>query len=53
METYASLCDVSGRSKEEKRAQTILEKTTKDNSERYEIGLLWANDNPDLLKNYY
>ena len=35
METYASVCDVSGRSKEEKRA---LEKITEHNSERCEVG---------------
>ena len=53
METYASVCDVSGRSKEEKRAQAILEKTTQQNGERYEVGLLWADDNPNLPNNYY
>ena len=53
METYASVCDVSGRSKEEKRALSILERTTKHNGERYEVGLMWADDNPDLPNNYY
>ena len=53
MGTYASVCDVSGRSKEEKRAQAILEKTTKLNGERYEVGFLWADDNPNLPNNYY
>ena len=53
METYASVCDVSGRSKEEMRAQAILEKTTKHNGERYEVGPLWADDNPNLPNNYY
>ena len=53
METYASVCDVSGRSKEEKRAQTILENTTKHNGKRYEVGLLWADNNPNLPNNYH
>ena len=53
MDTYASVCDVSGRSKEEKRAQAILEKTTKHYGERYEVGLLWADDNPSLPNDYY
>ena len=53
METYASVCDVSGRSKEEKGTQAILEKTTKHNGEHYEVGLLWADDNHNLPNNYY
>ena len=53
METYASVCDVSDRSKEEKRAMSILERTTKQNGERYEVGLMWADDNPKLSNNYY
>ena len=53
METYASVCDVSGRSKEEKRAQAIFEKTTTQYGERYEVGLLWADDNPSLPNIYY
>ena len=53
METYASVCDVSGRSKEEKRVQAISEKTTKHNGERYEVGPLCADDNPNLPNNYY
>ena len=53
MVTYASVCDVSGRSKEEKRALPILERTTKHNGERYEVGLMWADDNPDLPNNFY
>ena len=51
METYASVCDISGRFKEEKRAQAILEKTTKHNGECYEVGLQWAYDNPRLPNN--
>ena len=53
METYASVCDVSGRSKEDKRAQAIFEKTTTQYGERYEVGLLWADDNPSLPNIYY
>ena len=53
METYASVCDVSGRSKEEERALSILERTTKHNGERDEGSLMWADDNLDLPNNYY
>ena len=52
METYFSVGNVTGKSKEEKRALSILEKTTKHNGERYEVGLLWAEDEPSL-PNYY
>ena len=53
METYSSVCNVTGKSKEEKRALSILEKSTKHNGERYEVGLLWADDEPNLPNNYY
>ena len=53
METCASVCDVSGRSNEEKRAQAILEKTNNHNGERYEVGLLWTDNNPSLPIKYY
>ena len=53
METYASVCNVSGKSKEDKRAISLLEKTTRHNGERYEVGLLWAEDKPNLPNNYY
>ena len=38
-ETYSSVCNVTGKSKE-KRALSILENTTKHNGERYEVRLL-------------
>ena len=47
------MCDVSGRSKEENRALSFLERTTKHNSERYEVGLLLADDKTGLPNNYY
>ena len=53
METYASVCNVCGRSKKEKIALSILERSTKHKGERYEVGLMWADDNPDLPSNYY
>ena len=53
MDTYASVCDVSGRSKEQKRALSLLERTTKHNGERYEVSLMWADDNHDLPNNFY
>ena len=52
METYSSVCNVTGKLKEGKRALSILEKTTKHNGERYEVGLLWAEDEPTLPNNY-
>ena len=51
METYSSVCNVTGKSEEEKRALSILEKTTKHNGERYKVGLLWAEDEPSLSNN--
>ena len=53
METYSSVCNVTGKSKEEKRALTFLEKTTKHNGECYEVGLLRAEDEPSLPNNYF
>ena len=52
-ETYSTVCNVTGKSKEEKRALSIMEKTTKHNGERYEVGLLWAEDEPSLPNNYF
>ena len=53
MERYSSVCNVTGKSKEEKRALSILGKTTKHNGERYEFGLLWAEDEPSLPNSYF
>ena len=52
METYASNCSVSGRSKEDERALEMLKATTKFDGERYEVGLLWRNAKPHLPNNY-
>ena len=39
--------------RKKKRALSILEKTTKHNGERYEVGLLWAEVEPSLPNNYF
>ena len=48
METNYSVCNVTGKLKEEKRALSTLEKTTKHNSERYEKEVLWTEDESSL-----
>ena len=52
IESYASRCDVSGRSKDDEKALQMLEQTTKFDGERYEVGLLWKRRNPFLPNNY-
>ena len=53
IESYTSNCDVSGHSKEEQRAIKTLEQTTRFNGERYEVGLLWREDEVKLPNNFY
>ena len=53
IESYASNCDVTGHSKEEQRAIKTLERTTRFNGERYEVGLLWREDEVKLPNNFY
>ena len=53
IESYASNCDVTGHSKEEQRAIKMLEQTTRFNDERYEVGLLWREDEVKLPNNFY
>ena len=52
MESYASNCSVSGRSKEDEPALEMLKATTKFDGERYEVGLLWKKAKPHLPNNY-
>ena len=52
IESYASRCDVSGRSKEDEKALQMLEQTTKFDGERYEVGILWKRNDPFLPNNY-
>ena len=53
IESYASRCDVSGRSKEDEKALKISGKTTRFGGERYEVGLLWKRNDPVLSNNYF
>ena len=53
IESYASNCDVTGDSKEEQREIKTLEQTTRFNGERYEVGLLWREDEVKLPNNFY
>ena len=53
IESYASKCDVSGQSKDEQRAFKTLEQTTRFTGERYEVGLLWREDEENLPNNFY
>ena len=52
MESYASNCSVSGRSKEDEPGLEMLKATTKFDGERYEVGLLWKKAKPHLPNNY-
>ena len=53
IKSYASNCDVNGHSKDEQRAIKSLEQTTRFTGERYEIGLLWREEEVQLPKNFY
>ena len=51
IETYGSKIDVS-QSKKEPEAEKFLESTTKFTGERYEVGMLWNEPEPNLPNNY-
>ncbi|XP_075262530.1 uncharacterized protein LOC142354150 [Convolutriloba macropyga] len=53
IESYASNCDVTGHSTDEHRAIKTLEQTTRFTGERYEVGLLWREDEVKLPNNFY
>ena len=52
IESYASRCDVSGRSKDNEKALQMLEQTTKFDGERYEVDFLWKRRDPFLPNNF-
>ena len=52
IETYASKINIVSQSKKEQQAQKFLEITTKFTGERYEVGMLWSEPEPNLPNNY-
>ena len=53
MESYATRVNLSGRSKEDKRALELLEKSTKLVDGHYEVGLPLAEDIATIENNYF
>ena len=52
IETYAFKIKIVSQSKKEQQAQKFLESTTKFTGERYEVGMLWTQPEPNLPNNY-
>ena len=52
IETYASKIIVVSQSKKEQQAQKFLESTKKFTGERYVVGMLWSEPEPNLPNNY-
>ena len=53
LESYGAMKEVDPRSSADRRAVEILKKTTTHDGQRYQVGMLWANDDLDLPNNYY
>ena len=53
MESYGTLKQVDPRSTSDARAHDILENPTVHNGKRYNVGMLWADDNIGLPNNYF
>ena len=52
IETYAPKINVVSQSKKEQQAQNFSENTSKFAGERYEMGMLWIEPEPNFSKNY-
>ena len=52
IETYASKINVVSQSRKELQAQKMLESTTNFTGERYQVGMLWSEPEPNLPNNY-
>ena len=53
MESFGALKRVDPRSASDARAHDILENTTVHNGKRYNVGMLWVEDNIELPNNYF
>ena len=53
MESYGAFKQFDPRSAADARAQEILETTPFHNGQRYDVGMLWADDNIQLPNNYF
>ena len=53
MESYGKFKQVDPGSAADARAQEILETTTFHNGQRYDVGMLWADDNVQFPNNYF
>ena len=53
MESYGAFKQVDSRSAAVARAEKILEETTYHDGSRYQVGMLWAEDESQLPNNYF
>ena len=53
MESHGAFKQVDPRSSADARAQEILETTTFHNGQRYDVGMLWADENIQLPNNHF
>ena len=53
MESYGAYKQVDPRSAADARVLEILEATTFHNGQKYDVGMLWADDNIQLPNNYF
>ena len=51
IESFGTLKDVTP-AKADAKATEIVERTTRHDGERYEVGMLWAGENSSLLNNF-
>ena len=52
IETYASKINVVSQSRKDLQAQRMLESATNFTGERYQVGMLWSEPEPNLPNNY-